>query len=146
MSSAEESLCVVGTTNSLKVEAIGEMLPWIEKTIGLQEFESNVSEYPEGKEETIKGAKYRATYAKEKYPNAHLWIGVESGFLEGPKKNKSYVIVGIYVIKNEIKFKNKNENNKNHNDFIGWSYVLECPITHQQRIEQIQNALKDFIL
>lgn len=71
-------LIALGSASELKVKAIKQAFPEAKDVIGLQ-FPSGVRAQPIGKEETEKGAKYRAEEAKRLRPEADCWIGIENG-------------------------------------------------------------------
>ena len=146
MASAQKlkKLIVVGTTNKLKVEAIASCYDSdIYLIHGLKEFKSSVSEYPVGKNETYQGALYRAKYAYTQYPNADLCIGVESGFLYENCDTIPIQQVDVVNVIVSIVILSKNVNSKQFNEISLWSEILQCPITSQQRYDQIANPIKN---
>eukprot|EP01084_Bolivina_argentea_P142278 249968_1 len=156
---------VVGTTNKLKIKAIASCFDQDKYNIfGLNEFESAVSEYPVGKQETYQGSLYRAQTAYKQYPNASIWIGVESGFLYDNWQNIPInqvdivnVIVSIVMLTENTNpngnpnHKTSNNTNKNDkkqskfNETCLWSEILECPITSKQRFNQISAPIKHYL-
>lgn len=68
----------IGTTSLIKKKAVQESIGDC-STIYCLKFPSNVCEQPVGKEETQRGAEYRANQAKELKPECEMWIGIENG-------------------------------------------------------------------
>mmetsp|Transcript_10999 Transcript_10999/g.12083 ORF Transcript_10999/g.12083 Transcript_10999/m.12083 type:complete len:135 (-) Transcript_10999:29-433(-) len=123
---------VVGSTNPLKVKAVQSVFPQA-KVSGLKSFQSSVSEEPEGKLETYQGALYRATYARKQFPLADMWIGVESGFDPKQENGRWIVFVATAILQ------------KGTDAAVQlWSAKLACPITQQQRLEQIAAPLRKY--
>jgi len=114
----------VGSTNQVKVAAIAASFPG-DRVIGLESFQSAVSEEPMGQEETLQGALYRAKYAQQQHPKADMWIGIESGFY---REGKDWIVIVSLV------FVGKGFS------FSLWSEPLVCPISERQRLKQIQKA------
>ena len=144
-----EKTIIVGTTNNLKISAIESVFEDLGyKVKGLNNYESKVSEYPNGREETEMGALYRAQHCQTEYPNSHLWIGIESGFIDkngnkfenNAKWDPLFVIVAIVILQNESNA-NKNKLLFKSNKTVFWSKILLCPITAQQRYDQIADAI-----
>lgn len=161
-------IAVIGTTNQLKIDAVNSVLKdYGYVACGIDKYESKVSEYPNGRKETQLGALYRAQHCQKNFSDSHLWIGVESGFIDknGNKfasdddrnwPEPIFVIIAIVIIANETinqtilkLFKNNDNNNviiddKNKNkqskQITFWSEILQCPITKKQRFNQIANA------
>eukprot|EP01130_Rhizamoeba_saxonica_P000315 TRINITY_DN10291_c0_g1_i1.p1 TRINITY_DN10291_c0_g1~~TRINITY_DN10291_c0_g1_i1.p1 ORF type:complete len:129 (-),score=16.96 TRINITY_DN10291_c0_g1_i1:752-1138(-) len=118
---------VVGTTNQLKVAAVQNSFP-DSKVHGLDTFQSGVSEEPEGMVETTNGALYRATHSKKMFPDANLWLGIESGFYQN-ELEEWIVVVAIVIM------------SPTGTETIT-SEPLLTPITLQQRYTNIYNALQ----
>lgn len=73
----------VGSANPVKVRAVREVLRFIapEAAIAGIEVSSGVAEQPWGDEETIRGARTRATAAREAL-SAELGVGIEGGVVQ----------------------------------------------------------------
>ena len=90
----EQIVIAIGSGNLYKTRAAMDA---IEGVAGTQngdfwfEYEavcSGVSEQPNGITETFLGAENRLNRIKEKYPNAHIWVGIEAGLVEmGEEQN-----------------------------------------------------------
>lgn len=57
---------------------------------------SNIPAQPRSEEETLLGAKNRATHAKSLVPEADYWVGIEGGVDEDPQG--MYAFAWIYVL------------------------------------------------
>lgn len=60
---------------------------------------SGVSDQPLSDEETLTGAKNRAENAKNAYPNADFWIGIEGGIAEPYGAMEAFA--WVYILSNE---------------------------------------------
>jgi len=74
---------IVASRNPVKVKAVElgfqKMFPKEEWQVEGQSVPSGVSDQPMSNAETIQGAQQRSFNAKEKYPNADFWVGIEGG-------------------------------------------------------------------
>lgn len=73
----------MGSKNPVKVDAVRQgfekMFPDENFEVSGFEVASSVSDQPMGDEETFLGAKNRATKARELFPDADFWVGLEGG-------------------------------------------------------------------
>ena len=73
----------MGSKNPVKVDAVRQgfekMFPDENFEVSGFEVASGVSDQPMGDEETFLGAKNRATKARELFPDADFWVGLEGG-------------------------------------------------------------------
>lgn len=70
------------------------------KILGVPSFVSGVSAQPIGKEETIKGAKFRAESAHNSNKDATFWVGIENGIFQEEKDSEWLDAACIYIISN----------------------------------------------
>jgi len=74
---------IVGSKNPVKVDAVRQgfekMFPDENFEVSGFEVASGVNDQPMGDEETFLGAKNRATKARELFPDADFWVGLEGG-------------------------------------------------------------------
>ncbi|MFN8429835.1 MAG: inosine/xanthosine triphosphatase [Spirosomataceae bacterium] len=74
---------IVGSKNPVKVDAVRQgfekMFPNEHFEVSGFEVASGVSDQPMGDEETFLGAKNRAAKARELFPDADFWVGLEGG-------------------------------------------------------------------
>ena len=70
---------IISTKNQAKTQAIKEVFDQVFSNLEIinEKFPSDVSEQPLSEDEGIKGALNRATHAKNKYPTADYYIGME---------------------------------------------------------------------
>eukprot|EP01089_Gocevia_fonbrunei_P009509 TRINITY_DN21829_c0_g1_i1.p1 TRINITY_DN21829_c0_g1~~TRINITY_DN21829_c0_g1_i1.p1 ORF type:complete len:167 (+),score=36.33 TRINITY_DN21829_c0_g1_i1:49-549(+) len=115
---AGKPLAVVGSSSLIKRNAVSDAFSGYEvKTV--PEFESAVPPQPVGKQETEKGARYRAFVAKKIIPTANIWIGIENGMWQDDKDN-TWVDGACIVILVCGK-------DGNHSEAVIWSDVIEIP-------------------
>ncbi|MFB9864223.1 inosine/xanthosine triphosphatase [Rufibacter immobilis] len=90
---------VVASTNPVKGKAalggFQRMFPQEQFELVAVEVPSGVADQPMTNEETWQGARNRVMNAKQAYPDAHYWIGIEGGVeeLEGELASFSWVAV-----------------------------------------------------
>jgi len=74
---------IIASKNPVKVQAtqagFSQMLTDIDFDFEGVAVLSGVSDQPMSDGETLQGAKQRAMHAKEAYPDAHFWVGIEGG-------------------------------------------------------------------
>lgn len=77
---------VVASSNPVKIQAVfeafQEVFPQEEIICDSVNVPSGVSDQPSSNAETLEGALTRAHRAKDKFPNADYWVGVEGGVHE----------------------------------------------------------------
>lgn len=90
---------IVGSKNPVKVGCTLEAFSLAFGKVGLVEGVdalSDISAQPRSEEETLLGAKNRASHAKFLVPKAHYWVGIEGGVDEDPQG--MYAFAWIYVL------------------------------------------------
>ena len=90
---------IVGSKNPVKVGCTREAFSQAFGNVGLVEGVdalSNIPAQPRSEEETLLGAKNRATHAKSLVPEADYWVGIEGGVDEDPQG--MYAFAWIYVL------------------------------------------------
>ena len=90
---------IVGSKNPVKVGCTREAFSQAFGNVGLVEgidALSNIPAQPRSEEETLLGAKNRATHAKSLLPEADYWVGIEGGVDEDPQG--MYAFAWIYVL------------------------------------------------
>jgi inosine/xanthosine triphosphatase len=90
---------IVGSKNPVKVGCSREAFTQAFGNVGLVEGVdalSNIPAQPRSEEETLLGAKNRATHAKSLVPEADYWVGIEGGVDEDPQG--MYAFAWIYVL------------------------------------------------
>jgi inosine/xanthosine triphosphatase len=90
---------IVGSKNPVKVGCTREAFSQAFGNVGLVEGVdalSNIPAQPRSEEETLFGAKNRATHAKSLVPEADYWVGIEGGVDEDPQG--MYAFAWIYVL------------------------------------------------
>lgn len=74
---------IIASQNPVKIESVKvgfeRAFPDLEFTFEGVSVSSGISDQPMSSEETYQGAENRATNAKEKYPEADYWVGLEGG-------------------------------------------------------------------
>ncbi len=74
---------VVASRNPAKVKAVLQgfelLFPEEKKEVIEVDVDSGVSDQPMSDEETLQGARNRAQNAKDYWPDAHYWVGLEGG-------------------------------------------------------------------
>ncbi len=74
---------IIASKNPVKINAVSlafkEMFPNTHYNYEGVSVPSNVREQPMSNAETLQGAINRATNAKQEYPNATFWVGIEGG-------------------------------------------------------------------
>ncbi|MEO6728731.1 MAG: inosine/xanthosine triphosphatase [Candidatus Dojkabacteria bacterium] len=90
---------IVASTNPVKIKSTEE---GFKKVFPNEEFEfigqsvqSGVSDQPMSNEETLKGATGRAVNAREQFPNADFWVGIEGGIQDENGKMGSFAWIVI---------------------------------------------------
>ena len=82
---SEKALIIVGSKNPVKIdcteEAFSEMFEKAFTVSGVQTA-SEVSDQPMGLEETLLGAQNRVKNARNFFPEADFWVGIEGGLSE----------------------------------------------------------------
>lgn len=95
---AEKQLIIVGSKNPVKISctesAFSEAFSKSFLVNGVNT-SSGVSDQPVGNEETLKGAKNRATNAKKTFPEADFWVGIEGGVDED--EHGMFAFAWIYI-------------------------------------------------
>lgn len=90
---------IVASQNPVKTEAVFEAFnkgfPNEEFIVQGAKISSGVSEQPMSNTETLHGALTRMSRAKEKYPNADFWVGIEGGVQEEFSAMTSFAWVTI---------------------------------------------------
>lgn len=93
MSSPASVKVIVGSTNPVKVEsarqAFAEALFSSVEVIGVN-VPSNVPDQPMSDQETLLGARNRSHAARERYPEADFWVGIEGGVAERDGQVESF--------------------------------------------------------
>lgn len=90
---------IIGSKNPIKVEstytAFSKIFPEEIFTFEGVNSSSQVSDQPMSDEETFQGATNRANKAKQNYPNAEYWVGIEGGisYHEGDMEAYAWVVV-----------------------------------------------------
>lgn len=90
---------IVGSKNPVKVGCTREAFTQAFGNVGLVEGVdalSNIQAQPRSEEETLLGAKNRATHAKSLVPEADYWVGIEGGVDEDTQG--MYAFAWIYVL------------------------------------------------
>ena len=90
---------IVGSKNPVKVGCTRKAFSQAFGNVGLVEGVdalSNIPAQPRSEEETLLGAKNRATHAKSLVPEADYWVGIEGGVDEDPQG--MYAFAWIYVL------------------------------------------------
>ena len=90
---------IVGSKNPVKVGCTREAFSQAFGNVGLVEGVdalSNIPAQPRSEEETLLGAKNRATHAKSLIPVADYWVGIEGGVDEDSQG--MYAFAWIYVL------------------------------------------------
>ena len=90
---------IVGSKNPVKVGCTREAFTQAFGNVGLVEGVdalSNIQAQPRSEEETLLGAKNRATHAKSLIPEADYWVGIEGGVDEDTQG--MYAFAWIYVL------------------------------------------------
>ena len=90
---------IVGSKNPVKVGCTREAFTQAFGKVDLEEGVdalSNIPAQPRSEEETLLGAKNRATHAKSLVPEADYWVGIEGGVDEDPQG--MYAFAWIYVL------------------------------------------------
>jgi inosine/xanthosine triphosphatase len=90
---------IVGSKNPVKVGCTREAFTQAFGNVGLVEGVdalSNIPAQPRSEEETLLGAKNRATHAKSLVPEADYWVGIEGGVDEDTQG--MYAFAWIYVL------------------------------------------------
>lgn len=98
-SQAKTLRIIVGSKNPVKVGCTREAFSQAFGNVGLVEGVdalSNIPAQPRSEEETLLGAKNRATHAKSLVHEADYWVGIEGGVDEDPQG--MYAFAWIYVL------------------------------------------------
>jgi inosine/xanthosine triphosphatase len=128
-------IIVVGSTNSVKVDATAELLKeyptFADAKIVAVSASSDVSDQPFTLEETIQGAKNRA---KNAFNDCQLSIGIEGGLLQAPGTRTGYLHITACSI----------FDGRHH--YIGISAGFEVPdqileLMHHQKLDMSQACL-----
>ena len=131
--SQSKMIVALGSSSYIKKKVVEETFGVKNAEIIGLKFPSGVPEQPVGKEQTQKGAQYRADKAMELQPNAKIWVGIENGmYRDDTNKDKDeddkdiqfkyWFDIGCIV----IMYKNP-ENNELLKDVV-WSDSLAIPI------------------
>lgn len=114
---------VVCTENKAKLQAVEDVFSEVYSDINItgEKFPSNVSEQPSTESQGIEGALNRAKNAKEKYPDADFYVGME-GYVDS--NNYGMFLGGMVVIMNGSGKKG-----------IGSSAKMQLPYFIQKKIE-----------
>ncbi len=72
------------TFQNQTLEIVGESLP------------SGVSDQPMSDEETFEGAQNRAENARDRFPNADYWVGIEGGLAS--RNNELHAFAWVYIL------------------------------------------------
>lgn len=94
---------IVASGNPVKINATkaGFSTFFDDVTVESREVESGVSDQPMSDAETLKGARNRARNAKQVYPKADFWVGIEGGVDRNDEELTAFawiVILGESVI------------------------------------------------
>ncbi|MDX5339008.1 MAG: inosine/xanthosine triphosphatase [Cyclobacteriaceae bacterium] len=96
---SDKLLVLVGSKNPVKVKCAEDGFiqvfnkPFLVEGINAH---SGVSDQPIGDKETLNGAKNRATHAREIFPEANFWVGIEGGIDED--ENGTFAFAWIYIL------------------------------------------------
>lgn len=90
---------IIASTNPVKIASVKQafdvMFPQETYTCEGASVQSGVSHQPIGSEETYTGAFKRVTSAREKYPQANFWVGIEGGVEDHGAKMEAFAWIVI---------------------------------------------------
>ena len=90
---------IIASKNPVKIQAAVKgfqaMFPEDQMEVAAVSVPSGVSDQPMSDKETFEGAKNRALRAKDNYPNADFWIGIEGGLEERDQVHHAFAWVYI---------------------------------------------------